>query len=95
MVLASNLKDIAKDPSKSDFKFRNASLQDRQDWAKKGNELQQIAIDRDNIENKNKSKGFNSRGSLGAGGANTQKNGLVLNNSGSATPMAETPVPGI
>ncbi|HEY2826861.1 MAG TPA: YXWGXW repeat-containing protein, partial [Pirellulales bacterium] len=79
MALVSSLKDVAKDPGKSDFKFHEVSLADRKALANKGNELQQVALDRDNIETKNKAKGF---GGQSGAGLNGQKNNLGLANQG-------------
>jgi WXXGXW repeat (2 copies) len=84
LALVSPLKDVARDPSKSDFKFHNVSIQDRQVLANKGNELQQVALQRDNLERKNGQQ-FSGRGQTGAtstsGGLNSPKTGLTLNNS--------------
>ncbi len=84
MALVSSLKDVAKDP-KSDFKFRNVSLTDRQALAARGNELQQVAQQRDTIERKNNALGLNNRGnnSNAASGANTPRN-FTFNNPGNA-----------
>ena len=65
MALVSSLKDVARDPDKTDFKFHDVSLQDRQVLANKGNELQQVAQQRDNLERKNGQQFF-GRGQTGA-----------------------------
>ncbi|HTQ38074.1 MAG TPA: YXWGXW repeat-containing protein [Pirellulales bacterium] len=83
MALAAPLREVAKDPSRSDFQFHAVSMADRQALALKGNELQQSAQQRLNVERNTNSSGGAGMGTPGSGGNNwnMSRNGMNGTNS--------------